>query len=100
MVTLFSRSLNKKKTDSVVDRKEGAFELVIQDEVVDEIGRDIEQVCGRPTRLTGWGNLLLPTLLAWAQRLCTFCASQFRALPKCNCLAGLCCVCCRSSTRK
>eukprot|EP00667_Euglena_gracilis_P009779 EG_transcript_9945 len=44
MVTLFSRSLNKKKTDSVVDRKEGAFELVIQDEVVDEIGRDIEQV--------------------------------------------------------
>jgi hypothetical protein len=41
---IFNRSLNKKKTDSLVDRKEIPFELTIQDDVIDEIGRDIEQV--------------------------------------------------------
>ena len=41
---IFSRSLNKNKADSIADRKEVPFELQIQEDVIDEIGKDIEHV--------------------------------------------------------
>lgn len=41
---LFNRSLNKKKTDNLIDRKEIPFELQLQDDVLEELNTDIEGV--------------------------------------------------------
>eukprot|EP00998_Keelungia_sp_KM082_P013002 NODE_942_length_1542_cov_61.100353_g931_i0.p1 GENE.NODE_942_length_1542_cov_61.100353_g931_i0~~NODE_942_length_1542_cov_61.100353_g931_i0.p1 ORF type:complete len:469 (-),score=94.87 NODE_942_length_1542_cov_61.100353_g931_i0:43-1449(-) len=41
---LFNRSLNKKKTDNLIDRKEVPFELQLQEDVLDELNGDIETV--------------------------------------------------------
>eukprot|EP01012_Entosiphon_sulcatum_P045052 TRINITY_DN59988_c0_g1_i1.p1 TRINITY_DN59988_c0_g1~~TRINITY_DN59988_c0_g1_i1.p1 ORF type:complete len:452 (-),score=106.27 TRINITY_DN59988_c0_g1_i1:47-1402(-) len=38
---IFTRSLNRRKTDNMVDRREVPFELLIQDDVLDEMGKDI-----------------------------------------------------------